>query len=175
MAILLGDAGLIVGEARFRDRVEGAMLTAASAVYGQTYLVPTSAATAAGSKVLTFTAVPAWVVVGGGVTDITTSGVIPAGATIVALTTTTVTLSVAITGTGVVSGDIINFIQYAARSQFATRVANGNFSLREACFIVLANTTVANEAVLATQPDNAIPDADIQNAINGNWNLLAGA
>jgi hypothetical protein len=67
-----------------------------------------SAATASGST-LTFAAVPASITVGMLVTDTTHPSVIPAGTTIVSLTSTIVTLSAAVTGAGVASGDTINF------------------------------------------------------------------
>lgn len=64
---------------------------------------------------------------------------------------------------------------HAARVAYATKVANGTYNLGEACFLVLTNSTIAAEAVVTTTPDNAIPDADIQFAVNSFWNLLAGA
>lgn len=78
--------------------VPGAMGTAA-----------TNAATASGSAVLNFASVPAFVVAGQFVTDNTTSGVIPAGTTVVSTTATTVTLSANATGGGVLNGDSIAF------------------------------------------------------------------
>ncbi|MGH7089742.1 MAG: phage tail baseplate protein, partial [Stellaceae bacterium] len=70
--------------------------------------VATSAATAAGT-VLSFAAVPAAVVVGVGVEDLTAAGAVPAGATVTAVTATTVTLSQSVAGAGVASGDQIAF------------------------------------------------------------------
>jgi hypothetical protein len=68
----------------------------------------TSAATASGST-LTFASVPASITAAMLVTDATHSSVIPAGTTVVSATSTTVTLSAAVTGAGVASGDTINF------------------------------------------------------------------
>jgi len=68
----------------------------------------TSTATASGST-LTFAAVPASVTAGMLVTDATHASVIPAGTTVVSTTSTTVTLSASVTGSGVASGDTINF------------------------------------------------------------------
>jgi hypothetical protein len=68
----------------------------------------TSAATASGTT-LTFASVPPSIAVGMLVTDTTHSSVIPAGTTVVSATSTAVTLSAAVTGSGVASGDTINF------------------------------------------------------------------
>ena len=75
--------------------------------------VTTNAATASGTT-LTFASVPASIAVGMLVTDTTNAGVIPAGTTVASTTSTTVTLSAAVTGSGVSSGDIINFYGVAA-------------------------------------------------------------
>lgn len=64
---------------------------------------------------------------------------------------------------------------HAARAAYATKVANGSFNLSAASYAVLTNSTIGAEAVLTTTPDNAIPDSDIQFAVNSIWNLLAGA
>jgi hypothetical protein len=70
----------------------------------------TSASTAAGSAVLTFSAVPAGVIVGQGISDTMTSGAIPAGTYVISKTTTTVTMSANVaTGHTVASGDSISF------------------------------------------------------------------
>ncbi|MGH7110903.1 MAG: phage tail protein, partial [Stellaceae bacterium] len=70
--------------------------------------VATSAAAASGT-VLDFAAVPAAVVVGCGVEDLTAAGAIPAGATVTAAAAATVTLSQSVAGGGVASGDQIAF------------------------------------------------------------------
>jgi hypothetical protein len=72
-----------------------------------------SVAAASGST-LTFASVPASITAGMLVTDATHGSVIPAGTTVVFTTSTTVTLSAAVTGAGVASGDTINF--YGAQS-----------------------------------------------------------
>lgn len=68
--------------------------------------IVTSAATTSGT-VLTFSSVPSWVYKGLNITDNTHSGVIPSGTTVSAVTPTTITLSKAVTGSGVASGDTI--------------------------------------------------------------------
>jgi hypothetical protein len=70
--------------------------------------VSTNAATGSGN-VLHFAAVPAAVVAGAVVEDLTASGVIPAGTTVASTTSTTVTLSAAVTGAGAGFGDQIAF------------------------------------------------------------------
>jgi hypothetical protein len=64
---------------------------------------------------------------------------------------------------------------HAARALYATKVTAGNYSVIDAAYTVLGNSTIAAEAVYATQPDFAIPDTDIQFSVNSLWNLFAGA
>ena len=65
---------------------------------------------------------------------------------------------------------------HAARAAFAVRVLAGNFNLAAVCFAVMTNPTIAAEAVYQQPPaGNAIPDGDIQFAVNSIWNALAGA
>ncbi len=60
------------------------------------------------------------------------------------------------------------------RSRFATAVLNGNYNIQSVCYGVLSNSTIAAEAVIATTPDYAISDSDIQFAVNSIWSALAG-
>jgi hypothetical protein len=116
------------------------------------------------------------IAVGNPVFDITTPAVIPAGATVLSLTATTVTISANVTGAGVAVGDSISFVSgHVKRATFANNVTSGNFDLTGATFAVLGNTTISAEANINTQPDFGIPDSDIQFAVNSLWNLLAGA
>jgi hypothetical protein len=88
-----------------------------TATVGTSPTAATSVATASGGTTLTFTAVPAGVVVGSFVSDSTTSAAIAAGTTVTAKTTTTVTLS-APTSASVGSGDSIVFSpSYAVANQ----------------------------------------------------------
>lgn len=64
---------------------------------------------------------------------------------------------------------------HVARAAYANKVSAGSYSLRDACLAVLTNATVLAEGNLATLPGNAIPDADVQFAVNSIWNLLAAA
>jgi hypothetical protein len=64
---------------------------------------------------------------------------------------------------------------HAARALYATKVTSGNYSVEDVSYAVLGNSTIASEAVYATQPDFAIPDTDIQFSVNSLWNLFAGA
>jgi hypothetical protein len=68
-----------------------------------------SAITAAGSAVLTFASVPAGVVTGASVINVTTGSVIPAGSYVLSKTSTTVTISANVTGGGVAVANVINF------------------------------------------------------------------
>lgn len=70
----------------------------------------TGAATSSGST-LTFASVPASIVPGMVVEDLTTTGRIAAGTTVVSTTSNTVVLAAAVTGAGVLSGDVIRFSQ----------------------------------------------------------------
>lgn len=63
---------------------------------------------------------------------------------------------------------------HPARLAFALRVFNGTNNLQAACQMVLTNATIAAEANVATTPAFAIPDSDIQFAVNSLWNDLAG-
>lgn len=83
----------------------------------------TSAATVSGS-VITFSAVPAGVAVGQLVSDNTTTGVIPDGTLVLSKTSTTVTLSHAVTGGGVLSGDTINFYSPVVSANSADYMAD---------------------------------------------------
>jgi hypothetical protein len=63
---------------------------------------------------------------------------------------------------------------HAARAAYAVKVANGSYNLASAAMVVLGNSTIAAEANNGIS-GNAIPDADIQFAVNSLWNMLAGA
>jgi hypothetical protein len=69
--------------------------------------VATSVAASSGN-VLTFTSTPDGLKAGALVSDLTASGAIPSGTTVVSFTSTTVTLSAAVTGVG--AGDVIRFV-----------------------------------------------------------------
>lgn len=63
---------------------------------------------------------------------------------------------------------------HAARQAFALKVFNGAFNIVFACMMVLTNATIAAEANATTTPGFAIPDGDIQFAVNSLWNDFAG-
>lgn len=63
---------------------------------------------------------------------------------------------------------------HAQRKAFALMVFNNNYNPQSVCEMVLTNATIAAEAVLATTPGFAIPDGDIQFAVNSLWNDFAG-
>lgn len=67
-----------------------------------------------------------------------------------------------------------NTPNHPARKAFADNVFKGNYSVTAVALLALTNSTVANEANVATTPDFAIVDSDLQNAINGLWNDLSG-
>jgi hypothetical protein len=60
------------------------------------------------------------------------------------------------------------------RVNYAKIVLAGGANLLQVALAVLTNTTIAAEAVSATTPDFAIPDGDIQFAVNSLFNALAG-
>lgn len=64
---------------------------------------------------------------------------------------------------------------HALRAAMAINVLNGNFNPQAASAAVLTNATIAAEANINTMPGFAIPDSDIQFAVNSIWNTLAGA
>lgn len=78
--------------------------------------VATNGTTASGNPTLNFASVPAWIVPGMTVTDLTAPSVIPAGTTVLSKTGTTVTMSANATGAGVGNGDTINFSMFPAAS-----------------------------------------------------------
>ena len=64
---------------------------------------------------------------------------------------------------------------HAARVAYASGIIGGNYNLAPAALAVLTNTTIAAEATLSSAPDFAIPDTDLQFAVNSLWNALANA
>lgn len=62
---------------------------------------------------------------------------------------------------------------HGVRANFANKVASGNYNLNAACLAVLTNSTVLGETSAGANDTNIL-DADIQTAVNGLWNLLAG-
>ena len=78
--------------------------------------VTTNATTASGSAVLHFASVPAWIVAGMTVYDLTAPTVIPAATTVLSTTSTTVTLSANLTGAGAGASDSIGFTAFSAAS-----------------------------------------------------------
>ncbi|MDR3470651.1 MAG: hypothetical protein P4M09_03015 [Devosia sp.] len=73
----------------------------------------TSAATATGDTTLTFAAVPATIVVGMEVSDLSNGTAVPDHTTVQSTTATTVVLSQAVAGVGVASGEAIQFVNAA--------------------------------------------------------------
>jgi len=74
-----------------------------------TVTLTTNGATAAGSATLNFAAVPASILVGMTIADLTTGSVIPSGTIVRSKTATTVVMSQNATGAGVANGDSIQF------------------------------------------------------------------
>ena len=64
---------------------------------------------------------------------------------------------------------------HSARLAYAAGIIGGNYNLAPAALAVLTNSTIAAEATLSSAPDFAIPDSDIQFAVNSLWNALANA
>lgn len=73
-----------------------------------------------------------------------------------------------------VYSEATNTVGHPARLAYAKQVFAGSFNIMFACMMVLTNSTIAAEAVLATTPGFAIPDGDIQFAVNSLWNDFAG-
>jgi hypothetical protein len=173
MAATYSVLGAIAQQNDFQNRVAFAMHVAAVLIYAEA--MATSAATASANNTLHFAATPAAAIVGAPIFDLTTSGAIPAGTIVSSVTATTVVMSQAATGSGVLAGDAISFVSnHAARAAFATKVLNGNFVLFNACLGTLTNPTIMTEANPAIA-GNGIPDTDIQFQVNSIWNALAGA
>jgi hypothetical protein len=60
------------------------------------------------------------------------------------------------------------------RIDYARAVISGSANALQVALAVLTNATIAAEAAVATTPDYAIPDSDIQYAVNTLYNALAG-
>ena len=60
------------------------------------------------------------------------------------------------------------------RANYGLAVLAGSANMLLVAILVLTNATIAAEANAATAPDFAIPDADIQFAVNSLFNDLAG-
>jgi hypothetical protein len=60
------------------------------------------------------------------------------------------------------------------RTAMSARVFTQNYSIQTISLMVLQNATIAAEANVLTTPGFAVPDADIQFAINSLWNALSG-
>ena len=63
---------------------------------------------------------------------------------------------------------------HVLRVEFSRSVFTGNYNILNACLMVLTNAAIAAEANVATTPGFAIPDGDIQFAVNSLWNDFAG-
>lgn len=76
-----------------------------------------------------------------------------------------------------VYSELANTMGHPARVAFALKVIAGAFSIANACLTILTNSTIAAEANIATTAGGgyAIPDADIQFAVNSLWNHFSGA
>lgn len=64
--------------------------------------------------------------------------------------------------------------QHENRVIFARQVLNGAVNALNVALAVLTNSSIFAEAVAATTPDYAIPDSDIQFAVNSLFNALSG-
>lgn len=73
-----------------------------------------------------------------------------------------------------VYSEATNTVGHPARLAFAKQVFAGTFNITFSCMLVLTNASIAAEANLATTPGFAIPDGDIQFAVNSLWNDFAG-
>lgn len=73
-----------------------------------------------------------------------------------------------------VYSELTSVTGHPARFAFALKVFAGAFNPFFACLMILTNATIAGKATLATIPDFAIPDSDIQFTVNSLWNDFAG-
>ena len=64
--------------------------------------------------------------------------------------------------------------KHGNRVDFARNVINGTLPILPYAISVGTSPAIAAEAVLATTPDYAIPDADIQFTVNSMFNSFAG-
>lgn len=67
-----------------------------------------------------------------------------------------------------------NTANHQKRCDFARSIIGGSANVFQYCIGVLNNSTIAAEANSATTPDFAIPDSDIQFAVNSLFNAYAG-
>ena len=64
---------------------------------------------------------------------------------------------------------------HQVRNNFALQVLNGSVDPQRVALIVLTNSTIAGEATTGSLPgETAVPDSDIQFAINSLYNVMAG-
>lgn len=63
---------------------------------------------------------------------------------------------------------------HATRVTYANKVLAGQINILECAIAVMTNASIAAEANILTSPDFAIPDADIQFAVNSLFNAFAG-
>lgn len=75
-----------------------------------------------------------------------------------------------------VMAEAANTASHGPRVNYAYSILRGSASVLEVTVAVLTNTTIAGEANVATTANSgyAIPDSDIQFAINSLFNALAG-
>ena len=66
-------------------------------------------------------------------------------------------------------------VGHNARINYAKLVFAGTYSLQTVSLMVLTNAAIAAEANILIVPGFAIPDTDIQFAVNSLWNDFAGA
>lgn len=125
----------------------------------------TTNAVSTASATLNFAAtVPAWIVPGMYVRSITTPGNIPANATVVSTTATTVVISTTVT---VVNGEVIRF------SAFAQSVASsGTEPVTTPASIANTNTIIQFPLVGATTPWGTVNSWFLADAASGNTNIL---
>lgn len=64
--------------------------------------------------------------------------------------------------------------QHRLRVNYAIQVLQGSINILEVALAVLTNASIIAEANVATTPDFAIPDSDIQFQVNSLFNALAG-
>ena len=73
-----------------------------------------------------------------------------------------------------VMAEAANTASHQNRVFYSRKILGGGINMQDIAIDVATNATIAAEAVLATTPDYAVPDSDIEFVVNSLFNALAG-
>ena len=152
---------------QFQGRCRFRFINAAIAVGTEVLPLTATLAVPTGS-VLTFASTTG-VLVGMSASDLYGAAIIPAGTLVRAVTATTVTLTNAVAGGGLLLGDVINFapVSHVQRLAFAGALFTGNVDLAMLAMAVLANATNRTNCLANPNiPGGNILDSDIDFQVN---------